>query len=578
MSHQLQKAPGSGDHAPVSVQTLTGNSLAGLSLDIRIPVLAGSPCKPTLRALPNNVVAAGNQMTFLCEGPLEAKEYHLYKEGSEDYLVPMTLLETENRAMFSISSVQWNNAGHYWCGYKSPNGSPEHSVTLELVVTGVHPNSIVLSAIPSPVVTSGGNVTLQCESQEPFNTFILMKDDRKFSSPVLSKKIYSDVFGAQFTVGPVTANQRWRFTCYGYYWASPQLWSVPSNHLELLVSGRYSSKLTLSAFPSPVVTPGRNINLHCGSQQAYDRFILMKDGQMFSSATSLKNIHRGLSGARFRVGPVTPNLRWRFTCYGYYLNNSQVWSVSSNDIQLLVSGNLHKPSIWAQPGSVVSSGSSVTIWCGGPLQALTYVIHKEGSPGPNARETQVDHNNRAKFSIPSVSSLNAGRYNCYSYSSAGWTERSDILELMVTGVHDGKPTLSALPSPVVTTGGNETLQCMSSKEYDWFILTGADLKFSRSQKAQFTNNGQFQALFPEISEVYTMNGPFRCYGYYTNSPYVWSEASNPLEIHVSDSQPQDHTVENLIRMGISGLILTVLAILLFSDCRSERTSLNASHK
>ncbi|ERE48903.1 leukocyte immunoglobulin-like receptor subfamily B member 3-like protein, partial [Cricetulus griseus] len=246
---------------------------------------------------------------------------------------------------------------------------------------------------------------------------------------------------------------------------------------------------------------------------------------MFSSAASLKNTHRGLSGARFRVGPVTPNERWRFTCYGYYLKSSQAWSVSSNDLQLLVSGNLHKPSIWAHPGSVVSSGSSVTIWCVGPLQALTYVIHKEGSP----EACHTDHNNKAKFSIPSVSSLNAGRYRCYSYSSAGWTEHSDTLELVVTGVHDDKPTLSAFPRPVVTSGGNVSLQCNSSKGYDGFTLTGANLKFSRSQKAQFTNKTKFQALFPEVSVTYSKNGPFRCYGYYTNTSYVWSEASNPLE-------------------------------------------------
>ncbi|EGW15221.1 Leukocyte immunoglobulin-like receptor subfamily B member 3 [Cricetulus griseus] len=185
-----------------------------------------------------------------------------------------------------------------------------------------------------------------------------MKDDKKFSSSVPSQDMSSRLFGAVFTVGPVTANQRWRFTCYGYHGSTPQLWSVPSNHLELLVSGIYSGSLSLSALPSPVVTPAWNVTL-----------------------------------------------QW----------------------------NLQKPSIWAHPGSVVSSGSSVTIWCGGPIQALTYVIHKEGSTEVSHIETQVDHNNMAKFSIPSVSSLNAGRYNCYSYSSAGWTERSDTLELVVTG-------------------------------------------------------------------------------------------------------------------------------------------------
>ncbi|XP_037058093.1 leukocyte immunoglobulin-like receptor subfamily A member 6 isoform X3 [Peromyscus leucopus] len=194
----------------------TGLLYLGLSLDLRNTVLAGAPSKLTLWAVPRNVVAIGNQVTFFCEGPLEAKEYVLYKEGSPDYPIPTILLKTENKATFSFSSVESYHAGQYWCEYISNNGMSERSDFLELVVTGFYSSKVTLSAITSSVVTSGGHVTLQCVSDQKYNMFILMKEDEKFSRPLPSQNIHPELFGALFTVGTVNLNQRWRFTCYGY--------------------------------------------------------------------------------------------------------------------------------------------------------------------------------------------------------------------------------------------------------------------------------------------------------------------------------------------------------------------------
>ena len=71
----------------------------------------------------------------------------------------------------------------------------------------------------------------------------------------------------------------------------------------------------------------------------------MREDQKFSRPLSSQNID-GVSRACFRVGSVTPNQRWRFTCYGYYLNSTQVWSVSSNVLELLVSGKGTPALLW----------------------------------------------------------------------------------------------------------------------------------------------------------------------------------------------------------------------------------------
>ncbi|XP_036055076.1 leukocyte immunoglobulin-like receptor subfamily A member 6 [Onychomys torridus] len=447
----------------LQVYTLTGNSLAGLSVGARNPVLKGVLSKPTLRAVPSNVVTTGEQVTLICEGPLDAQEYKLYKEGNPDFQIPTAYEDTEKINKSIISSIRSHDAGHYWCYYKSPNGISEHSDTLELVVTGVYSSKVTLSSLPSPVVTSGGYVTLQCSSQEEYNSFILVKEDQNFSMPRASQNTYTGVFQALFTVGPVSRKQRWRFTCYGYYSNSSQLWSVPSNSLELLVSGTlhkptiwaepgtlitsesavtiwcggtqgvYPSQVSLSAQHSPVVTSGGYVTLKCSSQHAYNRFILITEDEEFSRHMDSQERYYRHSWALFTVGPVNPQKRWIFTCYGYYWNRPQLWSVPSNHLELLVSGTLHKPAIWAEPGTLITLASTVTIWCEGSRETQMYVLHKEGDQESGDRQTQKNDNNKAKFTIPSVTMLHAGKYHCYSYTSAGWSEHSDTLELVVTG-------------------------------------------------------------------------------------------------------------------------------------------------
>ncbi|XP_059099994.1 leukocyte immunoglobulin-like receptor subfamily B member 3 [Peromyscus eremicus] len=414
--------------------TFTALLRLGLTLGLGTPVLAGALPKPILRAQPDSVVSQQTTVIFLCEGTTGAKEYCLHKDRHRPLKCTEIPQSPKNKTEFSISKIDHYNAGQYSCQYRTGDGWSRDSDSLELVVTGFY-SKPSLSAQPSPVVTEGGTVTLQCVSWQPYHWFILTKEGPQKLSWMLDSQYnrHTRQFQALFSVGPVTSSQRWTFRCYSFNRDSPRVWSEPSDPLELLFSG-----------------------------------------------------------------------------------------------------TLHKPTIKAEPRSVVTSESPMTIWCQGTLDAEICVLHKQGSQKTWGTQTPEKPENKANFSIPSVTQQHGGQYRCYCYSSAGWSERSDTLELVVTGIYYSKLRLTALPSPVVTSGGNITLQCVSQEGYDKLILTKNDQKVFRSLNSQFIHSiRQYQALFSIDHVTPDHRGTFRCYGYYKDTPQLWSVPSEPLEVHIS---------------------------------------------
>ncbi|XP_066127288.1 V-set and transmembrane domain-containing protein 1-like isoform X2 [Saccopteryx bilineata] len=107
---------------------------------------------------------------------------------------------------------------------------------------------------------------------------------------------------------------------------------------------------------------------------------------------------------------------------------------------------LPKPSLNALPGSVVERSSNVTLRCRAPFQNVTFMLGKLQDPGYRKEQSSAGH--YAEFFLADLEPKNAGMYFC-TYKTMGsheWSEKSEYLKLMITGVLRRVPALVWRPS------------------------------------------------------------------------------------------------------------------------------------
>ncbi|PNJ84580.1 leukocyte immunoglobulin-like receptor subfamily A member 2 isoform X2 [Pongo pygmaeus] len=434
-----------------------------------------------------------------------------------------------------------------------------------------------LWAEPGSVITQGSPVTLRCQGSLQAEEYHLYRENKSAS---WVRWIQEPGKNGQFPIPSINLEHAGRYRCQYYSHNHSSEYSDP---LELVMTGAYS-KPTLSALPRPVVTSEGNVTLQCGSQVAFDGFILCKEGEDEHPQRLNSHSHaRGWSWAVFFVGPVSPSRRWSYRCYGYDSRSPYVWSLPSDLLELLVPGVSKKPSLSVQPGPVVAPGESLTLQCGSDVGYDRFVLYKEGerdflqSPGPQPQAGL----SQANFTLGPVSHSHGGQYRCYGAHnlSSEWSAPSDPLDILIAGQIYDRVSLLVQPGPTVASGENVTLLCQSQEWMHTFLLTkeGAAhplLRLRSQHQAQ-----QNQAEFPMGPATSAHAGTYRCYSSLSSNPYLLSLPSDPLELVVSASlgqQPQDYTVENLIRMGVAGLVLVVLGILLFEAQHSQRSLQDAA--
>ncbi|XP_073914302.1 osteoclast-associated immunoglobulin-like receptor [Castor canadensis] len=224
----------------------------------------------------------------------------------------------------------------------------------------------------------------------------------------------------------------------------------------------------------------------------------------------------------------------------------------------------------AQPAAIVTPGVNVTLRCSAPQPAGRFALFKSAEVNPLF--LQDVSTELAEFFLEEVTPAQGGRYHCcYRKTDWGldvWSQSSDILELLVTDEDQlPRPSLVALPGPVVVRGANVSLRCagqvsgMSFALYRVGVAAPLQYRDSKQPWADFLLPGD---LAP---------GTYSCYYHTPSAPYVLSQRSQPLVISLEESVPLDYTQGNLIRLGLASLVLILLGALVAFDWRRRNGTL-----
>nr|CAL47014.1 killer cell immunoglobulin-like receptor [Pan troglodytes] len=230
-----------------------------------------------------------------------------------------------------------------------------------------------------------------------------------------------------------------------------------------------------------------------------------------------------------------------------------------------------KLSLLAYPGPLVKSEEAVILQCWSDVMFEHFLLHREGKFNDTLRLTGELHDgvSKANFSIGHMTQDLAGTYRCYgslTHSPYLLSAPSDPLDIVITGLYE-KPSLSAQPGPTVQAGESVTLSCSSQSSYDMYHLSREEGGHERRLPAGPKVNGTFQADF-SLGPA-THGGTYRCFGSFRDSPYEWSDPSDPLLVSVTGNpsnswpSPTEPSSKTGNPRHLHLLIGTSVAIILF---------------
>ncbi|XP_049989998.1 leukocyte immunoglobulin-like receptor subfamily B member 3, partial [Alexandromys fortis] len=189
------------------------------------------------------------------------------------------------------------------------------------------------------ILDPGKSLTLQCCSDIKYDRFALYKLGGADFIQQDGQLTQSGLSMANFTLGSVSSSTGGRYRCYGAHNVSSE-WSASSDPLDILISGQFQVRPSLSVKPNSTVHSGDNVNLLCKTAYKADTFILSKEGAAHPRQRLKPKFQFGEFQAEFTMSAVTSDLSGTYRCYSSQDSSLYLLSYASAPVELTVSGEV----------------------------------------------------------------------------------------------------------------------------------------------------------------------------------------------------------------------------------------------
>ncbi|XP_033621934.1 leukocyte immunoglobulin-like receptor subfamily B member 5 [Fukomys damarensis] len=180
-------------------------------------------------------------------------------------------------------------------------------------------------AVPGAVIPLGSSVSIFCRVPPGVTALRLLQSEPR--ETWYERTLVGTQVALAFSLHKVTQNMAGTYSC--HYWKR-HLWSGRTESLELVVTGLFKDKPSLTAAPGPQVASGGNVTLLCRSLHPYDTYILCRGGASSPQGCSRQD------HSSFLISPVSPDQAGTYTCCGCPHYSPQQCSEPSEPLVLSV--------------------------------------------------------------------------------------------------------------------------------------------------------------------------------------------------------------------------------------------------